>query len=109
MKFIGLFRSNVTPLPSSETTAVIAHSRTPEPVDRITYAMQQVHIQQVANQNQNQMANSVSQSQDLNLPLLRYQPHTMSYQAMPFHRTRGRNVRFCGKLRLEMVGLRTVL
>ncbi|KAH1002061.1 hypothetical protein HUJ04_006670 [Dendroctonus ponderosae] len=97
-------RSNVAPsLPSSETAAVIAHSRTPEPVDRITYAMQQVHIQQVANQNQ--MANSVSQSQDLNLPLLRYQPHTMNYQAMPFHRTRGRNVRFCGSCR--SVAMRT--
>lgn len=76
----------------------IAHPRTPDPVDRITYPMQQLHIQQAANQAQ--IASSVSQSQDLSLPLLRYQPHSVNYQAMPLHRTRGRNVRFCGELSL---------
>ncbi|CAH1992046.1 unnamed protein product [Acanthoscelides obtectus] len=51
----------------------------PDPVERITYPMQQMAIQP---------------SEELSLPLLRYQPPHLNYQAMPLHRTRGRNVRF---------------
>ncbi|XP_050293535.1 protein neuralized isoform X2 [Anthonomus grandis grandis] len=88
-------RSAVTPTPPGcEAPVPIAHPRTPDPVDRITYPMQQLHIQQIPSQPQ--IPTSVSQSQDLNLPLLRFQPHNVNYQAMPLHRTRGRNVRFCG-------------
>lgn len=56
--------------------------------------MQQLHIHQVANQNGN--GNAVAQNQELTLPLLRYQSYGVNYQAMPLHRTKGRNVRFCG-------------
>lgn len=82
-------RSNVTPTPTNtcEIPAPAVHPRTPDPVDRITYPMQQLQIQQATNQAQNP---------DLSLPLLRYQPHNVPYQALPLHRTRGRNVRFCG-------------
>ncbi|CAH1134609.1 unnamed protein product [Ceutorhynchus assimilis] len=78
-------RSSITPTPTCE--APIQHPRTPDPIDRITYPMQQLHIQQLPNQ---------LATQELNLPLLRFQPHTVNYQAMPLHRTKGRNVRFCG-------------
>lgn len=41
-----------------------------------------------------QQMNIQQQSEELSLPLLRYQSPQLSYQAMPLHRTRGRNVRF---------------
>ncbi|XP_057665766.1 protein neuralized isoform X1 [Diorhabda carinulata] len=47
--------------------------------DRITYPMQQMSIQS---------------NEEMTLPLLRYQPAHFNYQAMPLHRTRGRNVKF---------------
>lgn len=72
----------------------MSRPRTPDEVDRITYPMQQLHIHQVANQNGN--VNAVAQNQELTLPLLRYQHYGVNYQAMPLHRTKGRNVRFCG-------------
>ncbi|XP_066141934.1 protein neuralized isoform X2 [Euwallacea fornicatus] len=88
-------RSSVMPsVNAAETPVSVSRPRTPDPVDRITYPMQQLHIHQVANQNQ--IANHVTQGQDLTLPLLKYQPHGINYQAMALHRTRGRNVRFCG-------------
>ncbi|XP_060526905.1 protein neuralized isoform X2 [Cylas formicarius] len=64
-----------------------AHQRTGDPVDRITYPMQQMQIQ-APQQHQ------IRETHDLSLPLLRYQPQQTSFQAMPLHRTRGRNVRF---------------
>ncbi|CAG9818269.1 unnamed protein product [Phaedon cochleariae] len=53
-------------------------------VERITYPMQQMGIQS---------------NEEMTLPLLRFQPSHLSYQAMPLHRTRGRNVRFMGNNR----------
>ncbi|XP_023021319.1 E3 ubiquitin-protein ligase neur isoform X1 [Leptinotarsa decemlineata] len=50
-----------------------------DPVERITYPMQQMAIQT---------------NEEMSLPLLRYQPPQLNYQAMPLHRTRGKNVRF---------------
>lgn len=47
--------------------------------DRITYPMQQMSIQS---------------NEEITLPILRYQPAHFNYQAMPLHRTRGRNVKF---------------
>lgn len=76
------------------TTGNVSRPRTPDEVDRITYPMQQLHIHQVANQNGN--VNAVAQNQELTLPLLRHQPYGINYQAMSLHRTKGRNVRFCG-------------
>ncbi|KAJ8943695.1 hypothetical protein NQ314_009668 [Rhamnusium bicolor] len=54
-----------------------------DPVEMITYPMQQMDIQQPSRD-----------SEEMTLPLLRYQPSHLNYQAMSFHRTRGRNVRF---------------
>ncbi|KAJ8920495.1 hypothetical protein NQ315_005364 [Exocentrus adspersus] len=59
-----------------------------DPVERITYPMQQMAIQQVSRE-----------TEEMTLPLLRYQPPHLNYQAMPLHRTRGRNVRFMGNNR----------
>lgn len=84
-------RGSVT---GEQTTGNVSRPRTPDEVDRITYPMQQLHIHQVANQNGN--VNAVAQNQELTLPLLRYQHYGVNYQAMPLHRTKGRNVRFCG-------------
>ncbi|CAH1113384.1 unnamed protein product [Psylliodes chrysocephalus] len=50
-----------------------------DPVERITYPMQQMTIQT---------------NEEMTLPLLRYQPTQLNFQAMPLHRTRGRNVKF---------------
>ncbi|KAJ8952958.1 hypothetical protein NQ318_006575 [Aromia moschata] len=55
-----------------------------DPVERITYPMQQMAIQQTRDM------------EEMSLPLLRYQLPHLNYQAMPLHRTRGRNVRFMG-------------
>ncbi|XP_030752563.1 protein neuralized isoform X1 [Sitophilus oryzae] len=86
-------RSNMSPTPASCENSVPPNHQTSmvpqDPVDRITYPMQQLHIQQAPAQSQ-------QSSQDLTLPLLRYQPQNVNYQAMPLHRTRGRNVRFVG-------------
>ncbi|XP_063930628.1 protein neuralized isoform X4 [Zophobas morio] len=54
---------------------------TPEDVDRIIYRMEQIHIQQ-------------RDSEEMSLPLLRYQPQQLNFTPMMLHRTRGRNVRF---------------
>ncbi|XP_018580146.1 protein neuralized isoform X2 [Anoplophora glabripennis] len=66
-----------------------------DPVERITYPMQQMTIQQAAPR----------EPEEMTLPLLRYQPSHLNYQAVPFHRTRGRNVRFMSSNR--SVGFRT--
>lgn len=57
-----------------------------EPVDRIIYPMQQIQIQ------------SRDNSEEMILPLLRYQQPHSTFNPMMLHRTRGRNVRF-GSLR----------
>lgn len=54
---------------------------TNEEIDRIVYPMQQISIHQRENE-------------ELNLPVLRYQPANLHFVPMPLHRTRGRNVRF---------------
>ncbi|GJQ88156.1 putative zinc ion binding protein [Trypoxylus dichotomus] len=54
---------------------------TPDEVDRILYPMNAVSIHQRENE-------------ELNYPALRHQQPQLSYQAMPLHRTKGRNIRF---------------
>ncbi|KAL1509636.1 hypothetical protein ABEB36_004343 [Hypothenemus hampei] len=66
-------------------TVSVPTSRTPDPVDRLTYPMQQMQIDSAP----------VTHNQELSMPLLKYQPNGYNYQYMPLHRTRGRNVRFC--------------
>ncbi|XP_076258346.1 E3 ubiquitin-protein ligase neur isoform X1 [Rhynchophorus ferrugineus] len=87
-------RSNLSSIPACELP--VSHQSPQQPqaqqhiqdsIDRMTYTVQQLHIQQPI---------SHAHSQELTLPLLRYQPTNINYQAMPLHRTRGRNVRFVG-------------
>lgn len=54
---------------------------TPDEVERIMCPMQQMSIHQRENE-------------ELNLPILRYQPSHLNFTPMCLHRTRGRNVRF---------------
>lgn len=54
---------------------------TPDEIDRIVYPMQQISIHQRENE-------------ELNLPVLRFQPSQLNFTQMSLHRTRGRNVRF---------------
>ncbi|XP_019864720.1 protein neuralized isoform X2 [Aethina tumida] len=64
------------------------HSNTPagqcetprDQIERVIHPMQQMAIQQ--------------RDEEMSLPLLRYQPPNVNFNAMSLHRTRGRNVRF---------------
>ncbi|XP_017781062.1 PREDICTED: protein neuralized isoform X2 [Nicrophorus vespilloides] len=51
---------------------------TPDEIDRIVYPMQNVSIH----------------NEELNLPVLRYQPAHLNYNPVALHRTRGSNIRF---------------
>ncbi|XP_065170351.1 protein neuralized isoform X2 [Atheta coriaria] len=56
----------------------------PDEIDRLVYPMQNVNIRTTAERD----------SEELNLPVIRYQPSHLNFNAFPLHRTRGRNVRF---------------
>lgn len=56
-------------------------------VDRIIQPMQHLQITQQQQHNRNDV-------EEMSLPLLRYQPSQLMFNAMHLHRTRGQNVRF---------------